>query len=124
MADYRYVQRNGQGAIIASFAVAQPGIAEEAIDANDPALAPPPPPPPPPPQPLDARLWLERLSPAKQLAIAAAGRASDALFLWLLKAAGAQSGIVLNDPETPAGVAALVAAGVITTEDQALLLAP
>lgn len=76
------------------------------------------------PSPIDARLWLERLTPAKQLAVAAAGIANPALLLWLLKAAGAQAGIDVTNPDTTSGVAALVAAGILTPADQAVLLAP
>lgn len=77
-----------------------------------------------PPAPIDARLWIERLSPQKQLAVVTFGLANPALMLWLLKAAGSQVGIILSDPDTPAGVAALVAAGALTTADQTLLLTP
>lgn len=73
---------------------------------------------------LDARLWLERLSPAKQLAISAAGISNPQINLWLLKAAGAQAGIDVTLQETKDGVAALVSAGVLTTADQAILLSP
>lgn len=69
------------------------------------------------------REWLERLSDAKQAAIAAAGAGNGTILLWLLKAAGSPD-IDVTSPETIAGVAALVQAGVLTADDQALLLAP
>jgi hypothetical protein len=69
------------------------------------------------------REWLERLSDAKQAAIAAAGVGNGTILLWLLKAAGTPT-IDVTSSETVAGVAALVTAGVLTTADQAVLLAP
>jgi hypothetical protein len=84
----------------------------------------PPAVPAPPPPPIDARLWLERLPLAKQTAIIAAAIANPPLLLWVIKAAGAQAGIVLADPDTAAGVGALVAAGILTSADQAILMAP
>lgn len=78
---------------------------------------------PPPPVPPSPREWLERLSPTKQAAIAAAGMANAATYLWLMKAMGSAS-IDVTLPETVARVAAFVTAGVIDAADQAVLLAP
>jgi cytochrome P450 len=117
-----YVARNSGGAIDTVCGAPQPGVSEFLADGTAELVAFLKPPVA--PVPVDARLWLERLAPATQLAITTAAAASPSLLLWLLKAAGAQSGIVLTDPETVAGVAALVAAGVITTADQTTLLAP
>jgi hypothetical protein len=71
------------------------------------------------------RQWLERLPPATQGAItqAAATDTTGAILLWLLKAAGTPT-IDVTAAETQQGVQALVAAGVLTADDQALLLAP
>jgi hypothetical protein len=69
------------------------------------------------------REWLERLSPEKQGAIAAAGAGNSTILLWLLKAAGSKS-IDVTAQETISGVAALVGAGVLTTADQTILLTP
>lgn len=85
-----------------------------------PAPAPQDPAPPTPPSP---RAWLERLSPQKQAAVAAGGIANAQILLWLLKASGSTT-IDVTLQETKDGVAALVAAGVFTADDQALLLAP
>lgn len=84
----------------------------------DPATLPASPPVPPSP-----RAWLERLSPQKQAAIMAGAVANPAVLLWVMKAAG-EGSIDVTDPEAIAGVAALVAAGVLDSADQALLLAP
>jgi hypothetical protein len=45
------------------------------------------------------------------------------LFLWFMKASGSAT-IDVTPPETIAGVAALVAAGVISADDAEMLLAP
>jgi hypothetical protein len=79
-------------------------------------------PPPPPPQP-SPREWLERLSATKQAAIAAGGIANAQILLWLLKASGSSS-IDVTLQETQQGVAALVSAGILSADDQAVLLAP
>jgi|SRR5579883_159291 len=76
--------------------------------------------PPPAPTP---RQWLERLSPTTQAAIASAGTSNPVILLWLLKAAGNPS-IDVTSAETVQGVGALVAAGIITSADEATLLAP
>lgn len=76
------------------------------------------------PAPVDARLWLERLPLTKQTAIVTAGIANPAIMRWLLLAAGAQAGVDVTNADTTSGVAALVTAGIITTADQAILLAP
>lgn len=75
------------------------------------------------PTPPSPREWLERLSSAKQAAIATAGMSNAQTYLWLMKAMGSAS-IDVTLPETIAGVAAFVAAGVLDAADQALLLAP
>jgi hypothetical protein len=71
------------------------------------------------------RQWLERLAPATQAAItrAAAADATGAMLLWLMKAAGNPT-IDVTSAETQQGVAALLAAGVITAADQTALLTP
>jgi hypothetical protein len=83
----------------------------------------PPPPRPIPPVPPSPRQWLERLSPEKQAAIASGGLANAAVLLWLLKASGSST-IDVTLQETIDGVAALVSAGILTADDQAVLLAP
>lgn len=85
-----------------------------------PTPAPQEPAPPVPPSP---RAWLERLTPEKQAAISAAALANAAILLWVIKASGSPT-IDVTLQETKDGVAALVAAGVFTADDQALLLAP
>jgi hypothetical protein len=82
-----------------------------------------PPPRPAPPAPPSPRQWLERLSSEKQAAIAAGGLANAAVLLWLLKASGLST-IDVTLQETIDGVAALVSAGILTADDQAVLLAP
>lgn len=69
------------------------------------------------------RQWLERLAPATQLAITTAAAGNPQILLWVLKASGSPS-IDVAAAETIAGVEALVAAGVLTLDDQATLLAP
>jgi hypothetical protein len=61
-------------------------------------------------------------TPAEQQAIAQAALANAAVFLWFSKAMGATY-IVLSDPQTVAGLAALVAAGLLTAARQAQVLA-
>lgn len=69
------------------------------------------------------REWLNRLPAGKQAAVAAAARASDSMFLWFMKAAGAAY-IDVAGQETIDGVNALVGAGVLATDDAGVLLAP
>lgn len=69
------------------------------------------------------RQWLERLAPATENAIFAAAATNPAILQWLFKAAGNPS-IDVTLAETIAGVAEMVAAGLITAQDQATLLAP
>lgn len=75
------------------------------------------------PSPPTPRQWLERLSSAKQTAIATAAATTPAILLWVMKATGSQS-IDVTLQETKDGVAALVAAGVLDSTDHATLLAP
>lgn len=70
------------------------------------------------------REWLERLSPATELALETAALASAQVSLWLRKATGASNGIDVTLQETKDGVAAMVAAGLLTAADATLLLAP
>lgn len=79
--------------------------------------------PPAAPVPPSPREWLERLPADKQAAVAGAVRGNDDLFWWFMKASGSTT-IDVTLPETIAGVSALVAAGVLSAEDQAVLLAP
>jgi hypothetical protein len=69
------------------------------------------------------REWLERLSPSTQLALETAALANPAVSLWLRKATGAGS-IDVTLAETQQGVAAVVAAGLLTTAEQTVLLTP
>jgi hypothetical protein len=69
------------------------------------------------------RVWLERLPADKQTAISQAALGNAAVLLLLLKAAGSAT-IDVSAAETVAGVNALVTAGVITSDDAAILLAP
>ena len=95
---------------------------------NGAAFAPPAPPAPPPPRRrLSALAFRRRLSPARRAAGTRAARpelgGGDAtLQVWLddLNAAGE---VTLDDPETVAGVAAVLAAGLITTAERDALLA-
>jgi hypothetical protein len=75
------------------------------------------------PIPPTPREWLERLSQQKQSAIAAGGIANASILLWLLKASGSTT-IDVTLQETKDGVAALVTAGILTTDDQTILLTP
>lgn len=85
-----------------------------------PTPAPSAPVPLPPPTP---RQWLERLSPATQLALETAALTNAQVALWLRKATGNPS-IDVTQQETRDGVAAMVAAGLLTAADQETLLAP
>ena len=69
------------------------------------------------------REWLERLSMATQLALETAALSSAQVALWLRKATGAGS-IDVTMPETQQGVAAMVAAGLLTPAEQTTLLTP
>lgn len=66
--------------------------------------------------------FMQRLPAAKQAAIADAALKSPAILLLLLRLAGAQM-VDLDDPETVAGVAALRAAGLLTADEAAAVLA-
>jgi hypothetical protein len=120
-ASHRVVMRINDDGLAESHTVEAPEIAAWIASGGVPDAAPVLPPS---SAPIDARIWLERLPMPKQLAIAAAGIANPTLMLWLLKAAGAQDGVDVTNPDTTTGLSALVAAGVITTADQATLLAP
>jgi hypothetical protein len=69
------------------------------------------------------REWLERLSMATQLGLETAALANASVSLWLRKATGAGS-IDVTLQETKDGVAAMVAAGLLTAAEQTTLLAP
>lgn len=116
------VLRVADGAFVPSDPLNRDWIAYQGwLDAgNTPDPAPPPPASYVPPTP---RQWLERLSPATQAAIASGATANPAVLLWVLKATGNPS-IDVAAAETIAGVGALEAAGIITTEEQMALLAP
>ncbi len=83
-----------------------------AFDASKPVAIPPTP-----------RQWLERLSPATQLALETAALSNAQVSLWLRKATG-NPVIDLTLQETKDGVAAMVAAGLLTAADQVTLLTP
>lgn len=70
------------------------------------------------------RAWLERLSPTTQLALETAALSNAQVALWLRKATGASDGIDVTLQETKDGVAAMQAAGLISAEEAAVLLAP
>jgi hypothetical protein len=121
-----FIERNADGDIIAALSGAPIGALGEwrdeadpvVIAARTPLLVEPAPPVAPSP-----RQWLERLAPETQLAIVTAAQGNAQLNLWLLKAAG-NPAIDVTLQETKDGVAALVAAGVITAAEQTTLLAP
>jgi hypothetical protein len=80
------------------------------------------------PEPIIESPWLTSnefmalLTNDEQHAMAAAGQASPAVFLWLLKMAGA-SYIDLSDPQTIGGVQAMTAAGLLSAARAADVLA-
>lgn len=119
-----FVHREG-GAISAAFTYEQPGYADEALDdsanaeiiayrSSVTAISPGQ------PQPYD---WLNRLSAAKQSAIWAAAAGNPVILGWLFKAV-ARTTINLTDPTTVGGVAFFVSAGILSADDQTLLLTP
>lgn len=69
------------------------------------------------------REWLERLPIEKQLAIIQAGQSNAQIQLWLMKASGTTA-IDVTLQETIDGIGALVQAGILTTDEQATMLAP
>jgi hypothetical protein len=69
------------------------------------------------------REWLERLSPTTQLALETAALSNAQVALWLRKATGAGT-IDVTLLETQQGVAAMVAAGLLTAAEQTVLLNP
>lgn len=97
----------------ADLAAAFPGLAAAAAAAQ--AASKPRPTP---------REWLERLSPATQLALETAALTNAQAALWLRKATGNPS-IDVTLPETKEGVAAIAQlVPAVTAADQAALLAP
>lgn len=68
--------------------------------------------------------FIERFTMQEQIAIVTAGLSNVPLQLWLTKAVGASSGIVLNGSRTLAGMQALVAAGLITEQRKNEILTP
>jgi hypothetical protein len=119
-----FVHRRGDGGIAWAGQYAQPGYADEQLDDATsaelqtyliPAVPPLPKPTP--------REWLERLSPTTQLALEAAALSNAQVSLWLRKATGAGA-IDVTLPETQQGVAAVVAAGLLTQSEETTLLTP
>lgn len=119
-----YVHRQG-GTISAAFTYEQPGYADEALDdasnaeiityrASVTAVSPSQ------PNPYD---WLNRLSAAKQSAIWTSATANPVILGWLFKAV-ARTTINLADPVTVGGISFFVAAGILSADDQTLLLTP
>lgn len=82
----------------------------------------PRPEPPPPDRRIAVLAFIDRLSPQRQAAIAAAALTDGALLLWLLRLVAAQH-VDLDAAETMAGVALLRAAALLTAEESAVLLA-
>lgn len=87
----------------------------------------PPPPETPPQEPTEPAItplqFIERFTQAEQLAIVTAAMSSAELRLWYDKLMAAQE-VVFSDPRLPAGLDALVAAGLITAERKVELLTP
>jgi hypothetical protein len=77
----------------------------------------------PPYVPPTPRQWLERLSPTTQLSLETAALTNAQVSLWLRKATGNPS-IDVTLPETATGVAAMVSAGLLSTDEQSVLLTP
>lgn len=71
---------------------------------------------------ITTRAFLTRFSPTVLTTIATALPTTPALFIWFAKLEGA-SWVDLTDPETNAGVQALVAAGLLTQADATTILA-
>lgn len=72
------------------------------------------------PNPYD---WLNRLTAAKQSAIWTSAAANPVILGWLFKAV-ARTTINLADPVTVGGISFFVAAGILSADDQTLLLTP
>lgn len=66
--------------------------------------------------------WMDRISRETQLALYAAAQSNPALGFWLFRLGAAQV-VEVGNPDTVAGVTAVFAAGLITAEDRAALLA-
>jgi hypothetical protein len=84
--------------------------------------SPPPPPAPPPPVISFNALW-NRFTQPEQGALAAAAMTNPALFIFLVRGAGAGQ-IDLLDPDTAQGMEVLVTAGVLTEARRAAILTP
>lgn len=119
-----FVHREG-GAIRAAFQYEQPGYADETLDdasnaeiiayrTSVTAVSPNQ------PNPYD---WLNRLTAAKQSAIWTSAATNPVILGWLFKAV-ARTTINLADPVTIGGIAFFVSAGILSTDDQVLLLTP
>lgn len=76
-----------------------------------------------PPRTLTPREFMDRLPMQRQAEVTAAAMQSPALLLFMLRLTGARE-VDPSHPETVAGVTALRAAGVITEQEAAALLAP
>lgn len=91
---------------------------------NDTAFAAPPAPPAPPPvTTMTPLVFMARFTDAETTAIHTAAMGNAALFGWLLQCAAATD-VDLTDPRTKAGLDALVSAGLLTAEREAVILAP
>jgi hypothetical protein len=70
------------------------------------------------------RQWFERLSQATQIALETAALSNAQVARWMRIATGTSDGIDVTLQETKDGVAAMVAAGLLTAAEQTTLLAP
>jgi hypothetical protein len=87
------------------------------------APAQPTPPPSPAPTIIPALDFIDRFTPAEQLAIETAAQSSPALQLWLTKAIAAET-VDLRGPEAAAGLDALVTGGLLDAKRKAEILTP
>ena len=83
-----------------------------------------PPPPPPPPLTFTYLQFRALFAPAEQQAVMTAALKNTALFDWIVQAASASAaGIDMTSPIVKSGLDSLVAAGLITSDREAAILA-
>jgi hypothetical protein len=85
--------------------------------------APAPPAPPAPITTMSPLEFMARFTANEQTAIATAAQANASVLLWMLKLSGATF-VDLADPQTKAGIDALVTAGLLTAERETAILTP
>lgn len=100
-----------------------PGVAQGWTYSGGAFAAPPAPPAPAAPTTITPLAFLGRFTTAEQTAIAGAAQGNATVMLWMMKMAASQT-VDLADPQTGAGLDALVAGGLLPAARKTAILTP